>query len=210
MAFSLPFFLSLVSSFVLLQFSSHVLAYTKLSDNSLRSIPSPRGDMDPHFGSLLAPILVPRIPGTPNHANVQQHFVTFFQRELPTWKMEWQNSTARTPISDKDLPFANMIFKREPPWAKPGETSFLTLVAHYDSKYRPLDFIGATDSAAPCAIIMHVARVIEEHMQHLYDNKKASGQGNIYDMDMGVEIVLLDGEEAFVNWTDDDSLYGSR
>jgi hypothetical protein len=29
-------------------------------------------------------------------------------------------------------------------------------------------------------------------------------------MDMGVQIILLDGEEAFQSWTATDSCYGSR
>jgi glutaminyl-peptide cyclotransferase len=30
------------------------------------------------------------------------------------------------------------------------------------------------------------------------------------EMDMGIQILLLDGEEAFQSWTDTDSLYGAR
>jgi glutaminyl-peptide cyclotransferase len=103
-----------------------------------------------------------------------------------------------------------MIFRREPPWVKPGQTNFLTLVAHYDSLYRPEGFVGAIDSAAPCAMLLHVAKVVDKHVQRMYDEMSALGEGGTVEMDMGVQIVFLDGEEAFVRWSDTDSLYGSR
>lgn len=125
--------------------------------------------------------------------------------------MEWQNSTSRTPVSGGvELPFANLVFRREPPWVKSGQANLLTLVAHYDSKYQPDGFIGATDSAAPCAMLLHVAKVIDGYVQRMYDEMQELGEGGTVEMDMGIQILLLDGEEAFEKWTDDDSLYGSR
>ena len=86
----------------------------------------------------------------------------------------------------------------------------LTLVAHYDSKYRPEGFIGATDSAAPCAMMMFVAKVIDGYVQRMYDEMQELEEGGTVEMDMGVQMIFLDGEEAFQSWTDTDSLYGSR
>jgi glutaminyl-peptide cyclotransferase len=207
MFFSLPSTLS-VLSFALL--SSPTSAYKPLSDSFLRAIPSPGADIDPNDGSLLAPILIPRVPGTPGQTVTQQHFVNYFQTQLPKWQLEWQNSTSTTPISSTELPFANLIFKREPPWVKPGQANMLTLVAHYDSKYRPEGFIGATDSAAPCAMMMFVAKVIDGYVQRMYDEMQELEEGGTVEMDMGVQMIFLDGEEAFQSWTDTDSLYGSR
>jgi len=188
------------------------VAYTQLSDESLKRIPSAGHDFDIHNGALLAPILVPRVPGTPGSRAVQDHFVRFFKQHLPKWKTEWHNSTSKTPATgNKEVPFANLIFQRDPPWAKPGDVARLTLVAHYDSLYRPEGFIGATDSAAPCAMLMHVARSIEEALTKKWDSLKASGEaGNGLEEEKGVQILLLDGEEAWVSWTDTDSLYGAR
>lgn len=187
-------------------------AYSPLSDSFLRAVPSPGDDFDINDGALLAPILIPRVPGTPGSVKVQQHFVDFFQKELPTWEVEWQNSTARTPATGStDVPFNNIVFKREPPWTKPGQANILTLVAHFDSKLTPAGFIGATDSAVPCAVLMHVARSIDQYLTKMYDETVALGElGRDPDTDMGVQILLLDGEEAFVSWTDTDSLYGAR
>jgi glutaminyl-peptide cyclotransferase len=210
MFFALPSALSLLSVLLLGQ-SSLAIAYKPLSDSFLRAIPSPGEDIDPNNGALLAPILIPRVPGTPGQEVAQQHFANYFKTQLPNWSFEWQNSTSKTPIPGwTELPFANMIFKREPPWVKPGQANLLTLVAHYDSKYQPKDFIGATDSAAPCAMMMFVAKVIDGHVQRMYDEMQELEEGGTVEMDMGVQIIFLDGEEAFDKWTDDDSLYGSR
>ena len=36
----------------------------------------------------------------------------------------------------------------------------MVLACHYDSKIHPKDFIGATDSAVPCALLMDIAQHI--------------------------------------------------
>lgn len=183
-----------------------------LTDDDLRSLPSPGDDFDIHNGKLLAPILIPRVPGTEGQAKTQQHFVDFFQASLPEWELLWQNSTSKTPATgNNDIPFSNLILRRDPPGSREGEVGRLTLVAHYDSKMDPKDFIGAIDSAAPCAMLMHIARSIEGALKSKWD-AMAAGDGFDDDLepDVGVQILLLDGEEAFVRWTQTDSLYGAR
>lgn len=202
----------LSSMLALFLFFLTVAAYKPLSDSFLRAVPSPGDDFDINNGALLAPILIPRVPGSEGSVKVQQHFVDFFQRELPKWSIEWQNSTGRTPITElNEVPFRNIVFKREPPWTKPGQANLLTLVAHFDSKMVPKDFIGATDSAVPCAVLMHVARSIDKYLTQMHSEMVELGElGGSVEMDMGIQIVLLDGEEAFVSWTETDSLYGAR
>ncbi|KAK3504495.1 kinase-like domain-containing protein [Neurospora crassa] len=215
---ALPTLVSLLFAAVVL-FVAPSLAYQPLSDTQLKAIPAPlNSDFDIKTGALLAPILIPRVPGTPGQAKVQKHFVDFFSRELPEWDISWQNSTATTPLSGrKQIPFQNLIFRREPPWTKergPGRAALLTLVAHYDSKISPEGFIGATDSAAPCAVLMHVARTVEGYLKKVYEEGVSGGLGKEGREDpkreVGVQILLLDGEEAFKEWTDTDSLYGAR
>ncbi|KAK3940392.1 kinase-like domain-containing protein [Diplogelasinospora grovesii] len=188
-----------------------VSAYKPLSDAFLRSVPAvvDESDFDIHTGRLLSPILIPRVPGTDGQRIVQEHFVSYFSRELPRWEIQWQNSTQKTP-GNKELPFQNLVFRREPPWVKPGQSNLLTLVAHYDSKIEPKGFIGATDSAVPCAILMHVAKQLDRFLTQMHTEMAELGEGGSPEMDMGVQILLLDGEEAFVAWTDADSLYGAR
>lgn len=89
-------------------------AYTTLSDASLKSLPDPTSDFNIHNGKLLAPILIPRVPGTPNSLKVLQHFTDFWTNELPDWKIEYDNSTATTPLSNGEkVPFVSMVFDGE-------------------------------------------------------------------------------------------------
>lgn len=202
----------LLLAVVLLQLCAPCLAYTELSDDALRGIQSGGDDWDIKSGSLLAPILIPRVPGTPGSSKAQAHFVSFFEKNLPDWTIEWHNSTSKTPATgDQDIPFTNLIFRRDPPWAKKGDVARLTLAAHFDSLYEPDGFIGAIDSAAPCAMLLHTARGIEAALAKKWDAMKESGDaGSGLEEEVGVQIVLLDGEEAWVQWSATDSLYGSR
>ncbi|WPH02087.1 glutaminyl-peptide cyclotransferase [Acrodontium crateriforme] len=192
------------------------LAYTELSDDTLRTLPRPGPDFDIKNGALLAPILRTRVPGTPGSEAVLDHFIDFFTAELPRWRITFQNSSQVTPVSNgKAVPFKNLIATRDPPWAKnEGDVGRLALVAHYDSKLTPEGFIGATDSAAPCAMLMHAARSIDAALTSKWDAIAAEGVESIDGLDedahKGVQILLLDGEEAFHFWTHDDSLYGAR
>ena len=108
-----------------------------------------------------------------------------------------------------------MIATRDPPWASPGEVGYLTLVAHYDSKIEPKGFIGATDSAAPCAMLMHAARSLEPALARKWSSMSQAGvKMDSYDGDLeehkGVQIMFLDGEEAFEQWSAEDSIYGAK
>ncbi|KAI0505830.1 glutaminyl-peptide cyclotransferase [Xylaria bambusicola] len=189
-------------------------AYAQLSDAALRNVPNGAEALNPHTGSLLSPILVPRVPGTPGSFAVQRHIADFFARELPLWRLEWQNSTSRTPATGTtDVTFSNLIFTRDPPWTKGnGDVGRLALVAHYDSLYKPEGFIGATDSAAPCAILMQVARGIDATLTKKWEAMAESDDAGLglEDDEKGVQILFLDGEEAWVTWSDTDSLYGAR
>ena len=192
-----------------------VTGYTTLSDETLKRLPLPGDDFDIKSGALLSPILRPRVPGTEGSIYVQNHLADFFKTTLPKWSIAYQNSTSKTPLSgDKELPFVNLIMSRDPPWTTHGEVARLTLVAHFDSKLHPDGFVGATDSAAPCAMLMHVARSIDSALTKKWETMQSEGLGAggyLGDEDShGVQIIFLDGEEAFVTWTDDDSLYGAR
>jgi hypothetical protein len=190
-------------------------AYTILSDHSLRSIPEPGDDFNIKTGALLAPILIPRVSGSDGSTKVLNHFVDFFRKSLPKWEITFQNSTSKTPATgNQDIPFINMIATRDPPWARVGGVSRLTLAAHYDSKLTPTGFIGAIDSAAPCAMLMHVARAVDAGLTKKWEAMQAMGVevDGFGDEDeyRGVQILFLDGEESFLQWTATDSIYGAR
>ena len=187
-------------------------AYQDVSDQTLKALPQPENDFNIHDGALLSPILRTRVPGTPGSTAVLNHFADFFRTSLPDWKVQFQNSTSKTPVSGgKEVPFVNFIASRDPPWASPGDVGRLTLVAHYDSKYEPEGFIGAIDSAAPCAIIMHAMRGIDAALSKKWDEMQEKDRRyELLEDHKGIQVLFLDGEEAFLNWSDDDSLYGAR
>jgi glutaminyl-peptide cyclotransferase len=195
-------------SAVLFSLASLGSAYRALSDASLAKIPGPGDDFDIETGALLAPILRPRVSGTQGNAAVRQHFLDFFAASLPAWRVELHNSTSTTPLSNgQEVPFVNIIATRDPPGVAQGDVSRLALVAHYDSKLTPEGFIGAIDSAAPCAMLLHVARTLDAALTRKWAD---GGEDELDTEHTGVQILLLDGEEAFHSWTDTDSLYGAR
>jgi glutaminyl-peptide cyclotransferase len=109
-----------------------------------------------------------------------------------------------TPLGEKN--FTNIIVTKQP------ETHHrLVLAAHYDSKYSPHhEFIGATDSAVPCAILLSLAETLNDHLDS--DSDWSSGRRKRKTMadQTSLELIFFDGEEAFVQWTDTDSIYGAR
>ena len=73
--------------------------------------------------------------------------------------------------------------------------SVIILASHYDSKYfENFSFVGANDSGSSTALVLELARILAE------DNPTGHT----------LWFVFFDGEEAFLDWTSTDSLYGSR
>lgn len=145
------------------------------------------------------------------------------QQFNPTrWTVEEDVHTATSPIGP--LAFTNLIMTlRDIP--QPGthrkEHKRVVLAAHYDSKlleaaaeetagqsWPPADpasllessgFVGATDSAWSCALIIELALAIEREV-HV---RRQSPE-------LMLQVVLFDGEEAVREWSSVDSLYGAR
>jgi hypothetical protein len=91
-----------------------------------------------------------------------------------------------TPIGS--VPMKNIIAKI------PGKTNdLILLLTHYDTKKQD-DFVGAVDGGSSTGLMLEMARLLCSRK----------------DQPLGVWIAFLDGEEAFVEWNDDDSVYGSR
>ena len=202
----LPFLITL------LHLSTFTVAYKALSNHTLSHLPFPHDLLSlTSPSSILTPILIPRVPGTPGSLVVLRHFLNFFATQLPEWKVTLQNSTSSTPHSGDPTPFVNLIATRDPPHVPSSEVSRLTLVAHYDSKLHPTGFIGATDSAAPCAIILAAALAVDAALTAKWSSPDhASSAGSSLNPPPGIQILLLDGEEAFATWSHTDSLYGAR
>ncbi|KAI9275731.1 hypothetical protein BDA99DRAFT_545356 [Phascolomyces articulosus] len=140
-------------------------------------------------GERLKPLLVPRVAGTPENVRVRQFIVDHFQ--TLGWHVELDSFQDDTPFGKKS--FTNIIATHNP-----DAQRRLIVSAHFDSKYyEEFEFIGATDSAVPCGIMMDMA----ETLNPMLDRD---------DNSLTLQMVFFDGEEAFVSWTDTDSIYGAR
>jgi len=95
---------------------------------------------------------------------------------------------ARTPRG-----FRHMVNIRA---VRPGSkgTRTIALTGHYDTKFfENIRFVGASDGGSSAAWLLEFARCT-------HDLK----------LENTLEFVFFDGEEAVVEWTDDDSVYGSK
>lgn len=182
-----------------------VLGYSNLQISEIKQLARLTKDQRPlhpkNANGYLEPILQVRIPGTEGSANVRKHFSNFFETLSPEWKLEFDSFVSGTPLFAK-VNFTNVIATRDPPGVASESIKRLSLVAHYDSKIEPQGFIGAIDSAVPCALIMYTVKQIDDIMTQAWKDGSKSN--------LGLEIIFLDGEEAFETWTDEDSIYGAR
>lgn len=125
-------------------------------------------------------------PRTPNSDGIRRA-QDYIRSQLQSFgcAVEEDNFNASTPIGS--VPMKNILAKV--PGARPGVLLFLT---HYDT-LRLQNFIGANDSGSSTGLMLELAR-------NLCSRKNA----------LTIWIAFLDGEEAFVEWSDTDSTYGSR
>ncbi|XP_061824579.1 glutaminyl-peptide cyclotransferase [Nerophis lumbriciformis] len=146
----------------------------------------------------LRPLLVTRYPGSTGSQAVQQHIKTTLASLGAGWQVTEDKFMSQTPYGP--LPFTNLIAT-----LNPSAKRRLVLACHYDSKYytqqwHGREFQGATDSAVPCAMMLELARALDEELK----SHKASTPS------LTLQLLFFDGEEALVQWTPIDSLYGSR
>ena len=125
----------------------------------------------------------PRPPGSPAIRQLQTYITEEIRSHGAT--LVTDDFTASTPKGD--IAMRNII-GRFP--GKSGKT--IVISGHYDTKLQP-DFVGANDGGSSTGFLLEMLEVL----------KGAPRQDDVW-------LVWLDGEEAFVKWTDTDSLYGSR
>uniref|UniRef100_A0A7E4V6Q7 Glutaminyl-peptide cyclotransferase n=1 Tax=Panagrellus redivivus TaxID=6233 RepID=A0A7E4V6Q7_PANRE len=141
------------------------------------------------FRQLLKPILVERIVDTQSHRQVGDYLKSTVEQY--GFSTEWDAFTDTTPYGRK--PFRSLIATYDP--LVPRR---LVLACHYDSKILSQKFIAATDSAVPCAILLDIARTLGPFLHQRYNQH------------ITLQLLFLDGEEAFLEWTEKDSIYGAR
>lgn len=205
---------------LLLALSPAVICLTRLSADDLSHLSSVGTALNPFSGSTLVPFLQPRVPGTPGADAVREHVFKYFNASLPDWTVAVvpSNATLVSPILESfgveaGLPIFNIAVTKDPPTKAPtpGNKRRLVLAAHYDSKYGdPPDahsqhqnlshgFIGATDSAVSCALALHVASMVNAALEQRWSSMQEAG----FDLsgERGLQVLLLDGEEAFGIWS---------
>ncbi|KFM75958.1 Glutaminyl-peptide cyclotransferase, partial [Stegodyphus mimosarum] len=163
---------------------------SRLQDISLRTVVA-ASDYD-DFNRTLDNILISRVPGTDGHEIVRK-YINSEMKNLG-WTVEEDSFTDRTPHGKK--PFTNIVAT-----LNPYACRRLTIACHYDSLYnREYTFLGATDSAVPCAMMIHTAKMLDSALK---EQKEKNNQ-------LTLQFIFFDGEEAFQRWSRTDSLYGSR
>ncbi|RZO18589.1 MAG: M28 family peptidase [Verrucomicrobiaceae bacterium] len=137
----------------------------------------------------------PRIPGTQGIENARKYiekklqefgWITVrqsFNDKTPDGSKKFINLRARFPtVSDKDIE-----------WKNGG--NIILVCSHYDTKIvKGVEFIGANDGGSSTGVLVELARVFS----------------SMPELARKVELVFFDGEEAFVDFTPTDGLYGSR
>lgn len=80
-------------------------------------------------------------------------------KALGIWHIELDEFHEKTP--ERKVKFVNIIATLDPLAPKR-----VILACHYDSKKFPFEFIGAVDSAVPCALLLALARELKCLLQH--------------------------------------------
>jgi len=129
----------------------------------------------------------PRPPGSAADTALQNYIISELRKD--GCQIIEDAFTAKTPQGM--IAMKNIIAKF------PGKGSApraIAITGHFDTKYFPgRKFVGASDGGSSTGLLLELARVLA-HQPRIDD----------------VYLVFFDGEEAFGEWTDTDSLYGSR
>lgn len=136
------------------------------------------------------------------------------------WSVESDVFNDRTPNFDT-LQFENIIAK-----LNPNAKRYLALACHYDSKYfREGSFVGATDSAVPCAQLLNLATVMNKQLNSARtvgipvllcfhciskDENCIEFCAALFQSNVSLMLIFFDGEEAFEHWGPNDSIYGAK
>lgn len=154
-----------------------------------------RNDVNYMWSKYLKPILVPRIVGTENHRLVREHIINSLSELSTRWHLETDQFVDRAPRPYGEVEFTSVIAT-----VNPSAPRKLVIACHYESKIMSDGvFLAATDSAVPCAMMLNLAAVLDAELA-----RSAAWA------EVSLQLVFLDGEEAFVEWTNQDSIYGAR
>ncbi len=137
--------------------------------------------------------LGPRPAGSVEIEKARAHITAAL--EAAAWEVERQEFIDTTPHGP--VKFVNLLarFSADGLRPVPRTTQRAILCSHYDTKkFSTIRFVGANDAGSSTGALIEAARVL------------ARDPG----LAAKVELVFFDGEEAFVQFTETDGLYGSR
>lgn len=138
--------------------------------------------------AVAQPLLQVREVGSPGHRAAREHIVGTLAEA--GFAVELDTFTQETVVGARE--FSSIVATLHP-----HARQRLVLAAHYDSKlFLGQEFVGATDSAIPCAILLQLGIVLAPLLAGPADTT--------------LQLIFFDGEEAFGEWTASDSLYGAR
>ncbi|MBI3895799.1 MAG: M28 family peptidase [Acidobacteria bacterium] len=127
----------------------------------------------------------PRPPGSEAHQQTQRYIQETLQSA--GWTVQQDSFTAQTPIGS--VPMNNILGRLT------GRTDrIIVMAAHYETKLEhDFPFLGANDGGSGTGLLLALAPILakQNHNHTLW-------------------LVFFDGEEAFKEWSEKDSLYGSR
>ncbi|GAB6027051.1 hypothetical protein CHUAL_013778 [Chamberlinius hualienensis] len=144
------------------------------------------------FNKTLSKIAIPRVMGTRGHESVKKFIVD--SMKFLKWDVHFDSFPQETIIGP--FTFENIVATLDP-----NAHRHLVLACHYDSKMdREKALVLATDSAVPCSMMINLAQLLDPILK----GSKTSAN------DVTLQFIFFDGEEAFLRWTDTDSIYGAR
>lgn len=125
----------------------------------------------------------------PSGSAANRQLQGYIRNQLHMWKCEVIEDPFIGKTPKGDVPMTNIIAKF------PGTSGYaIAVTGHFDTKLFPgRKFVGANDGGSSTGLLLELARDIAE-MPHKDD----------------IYIVFFDGEEAVGDWTETDSVYGSR
>ena len=128
----------------------------------------------------------PRPAGSESNRRLQSYILG--QLKVDNCQVTEDAFSAKTPANG-EVAMKNVIAKF------PGKSGrAIVITGHFDTKFFPgRKFVGANDGGSSTGLLLELARVLARQPR----------SDDVY-------LVWFDGEEAFGEWADNDSLYGSR
>lgn len=137
--------------------------------------PTRGGRVTPAAARGSGPTRLPRtsspVPLHPPPALSPQFLEATLRTLAAGWHVELDPFTASTPLGPLD--FGNVVATLDP-----GAARHLTLACHYDSKFFPpgsAPFVGATDSAVPCALLLELAQALDLELREAKEQVRSRG-----------------------------------